>query len=843
MMRRSLPFVAAILACAVPLAAITPGHHLPEGAEQPVRERSVDIRKLTGDFYIDMQGQTISGQVAIELTPLRANLQTFLLDAADLDIEAVELLGTPPSEDETTSLEHAIEGRQLRIDLPQAAQPADLLTVRIAYASKPKSGLYFFPESEKGLAQAWNYGEGGIHYGWLPLYNDTNDRFAVDLRITVQAPFVALSNGVLHEVVEAADGSRTYHWVQNEEIPNYLLALNVGQFVAVPLEDARLESRSVPLTVWTEPGHEEAAAFAFRNTPQMVEFFSERFGYPYPWPKYDQVLLREFDWAMETATMVGFGETEGRLPDDPTDSLSLTFDRASALWHYEDTIAHELAHHWFGNLVTCRSLGSIWLNESFASFAHTLWTGEARGDDDLTYQRWRYRNAYLDHVRSTGEVRPLEFFRFDASGDIYQEETTYIKGSLVLHMLRHFVGDEIFFAALSDYLAANAFSQVDSGDFQRALEKATGRNLSWFFDDWIVGGGGHPSLRVSYLWVPERQEIDLTIEQVQADLPFEDLFHLPVDVRVLTAEGAQHHTIHLDDWTTRVALPASSRPQAVVFDSGNWLVADIEVLRDLDEVLFQLEHGDLAARLQAARQVATDFPRRGEAVEALAELLADESAHWGLRQEVALDLGTMGGTAASQALVTAFTSQQRNVRRAVAIALGQVGGSDAAQALRKTIQEDEAEEVVGVAALALGRMRAPGAAAFLQEQLSRESSWGHTISIGALLGLVELEDPDLVSVFRSFTEPRHSIQARVAALEGWVRAAPEDPELANRLREMAYDPSLTVRGEAIEKLGQLHRDQDVAFLEQLATTDPDSNIAKAAREAADLIRAFTQAGD
>jgi HEAT repeat protein len=375
------------------------------------------------------------------------------------------------------------------------------------------------------------------------------------------------------------------------------------------------------------------------------------------------------------------------------------------------------------------------------------------------------------------------------------------------------------------------------------LEKATGRNLSWFFDDWIVGGGGHPSLRVSYLWVPERHEIDLTIEQVQADLPFEDLFHLPVDVRVLTAEGAQHHTIHLDDWTTRVALPASSRPQAVVFDSGNWLVADIEVSRDLDEVLFQLEHGDLAARLQAARQVATDFPRRGEAVEALAELLADESAHWGLRQEVALDLGTMGGTAASQALVTALTGPQRNVRRAVAIALGQVGGSDAAQALRKTIQEDEAEEVVGVAALALGRMRAPGAADFLQEQLSRESSWGHTISIGALLGLVELEDPDLVSVFRSFTEPRHSIQARVAALEGWVRAAPEDPELANRLREMAYDPSLTVRGEAIEKLGQLHRDQDVAFLEQLATTDPDSNIAKAAREAADLIRAFTQAGD
>jgi aminopeptidase N len=250
------------------------------------------------------------------------------------------------------------------------------------------------------------------------LYNDTNDRFAVDLRITVAEPFVALSNGVLEGVVKHADGRRTYHWVQEEEIPNYLLALNVGQFVEVPLDDAHLESRSVPLSVWTEPGGEEAARYAFRNTPKMLEFFSQRFGAPYPWSKYDQVLLREFDWAMETATMVGFGETEARRPDDPTDSLKLDFGHPTAIWHYEDTIAHELAHHWFGDLVTCRSLGSIWLNESFASFAHTLWTEHARGEDDLTYQRWRYRNAYLDYVRRTGEVRPLEYFRYDASGDI-----------------------------------------------------------------------------------------------------------------------------------------------------------------------------------------------------------------------------------------------------------------------------------------------------------------------------------------------------------------------------------------------------------------------------------------
>jgi len=541
--------------------------------------------------------------------------------------------------------------------------------------------------------------------------------------------------------------------------------------------------------------------------------------------------------------MVGFGETEGRSPDDPTDSLSLAFDRASAIWHYEDTIAHELAHHWFGNLVTCRSLGSIWLNESFASFAHTLWTEQARGEDDLTYQRWRYRNAYLDYVRRTGEVRPLEFLRYSAPGEMYQEETTYIKGSLVLHMLRRFVGDESFFRAIAGYLETHAYSQVDSADFQRALEKEAGLNLSWFFDDWIVGGGGHPALGVSYLWVPGRQEIDLTVEQVQGDLPFEDLFHLPVDIRILTTEGSQTHSVLLDKWTTRVTLPARSRPQAVIFDSGNWLVADIEVARPLDEVLFQLEHGDLAARLQAARQVATDFPRRVEAVEALGELLADESAHWGLRQEVALDLGTIGGTAATRTLGVAMDDEDRRLRRAAAIALGEVGSEAAAELLRTAIQTDTAVEVVGVAAFALGRMHAPGAGAFLQDQLPRESAWGNVITIGALLGLAELEDLSFVPIFQSYTDSQYSIQARLAALEGWVRAAPADPALAQRLREMAHDSSLTVRGDAIDKLGQLHRHEDVAFLEEIAATDPDQNLAKAAREAADLIQDFHPSED
>jgi HEAT repeat protein len=276
----------------------------------------------------------------------------------------------------------------------------------------------------------------------------------------------------------------------------------------------------------------------------------------------------------------------------------------------------------------------------------------------------------------------------------------------------------------------------------------------------------------------------------------------------------------------------------VVFDKGNWLVAELEVERSLEEVLYLLEHGDLGARLQAARQIAADYPRRPEGAAALSELLADDQAHWGLRQEAARDLGAIGGEAARQALVGAATDPDRRVRRAVAVALAEVAGANAAEALRLMVESDDAEDVVAAAAFSLGRMRAPDAAGFLSRQLDRESNWAHAIRGGALLGLAELEDPSLVATFSSYVGPAYPSPVRLAALEGWFRVAPDVAALAARLRELTADDNLAVQGDAIEKLGKLHRAADREFLEDLAESEPNENLAQAAREAAELIRAF-----
>jgi aminopeptidase N len=830
-MKRVLAILAFV--CMPASAQVLPGHRLPEGPEHAVRERSFHIEKYLADLKFDMAKAEIAGTATITFESLRAPLSELSLDAADLRVERVERDGK--------TLAFTVDPKEgkLRIALGQPAPIGASATVRIAYSVHPRTGLYFFPPGPDREAQAWNYGEGGLHYGWLPIYNDTNDRFSVEFLITVPRGLSVVANGMEQPTRDNPDGTRTFHWIQEKPIPNYLMTVDVGNLVRVPLDDAKVGGASVPLSAWTRPGTEEAARYAFGATPKMVEFFSQRMGYPYPWVKYDQVVLREFAvGAMETTTATGFGEFELRRAGDPPD-MTPVFTEARPVFTYEDTVAHELAHHWFGDLVTCRSLGSIWLNESFATFWHTVWNGHAHGEDDLTYQRWWYLNKYVDYVRSTGEVRPMEYRRYKEPTAMYQQETTYVKGSLVLHMIRHFMGEADFDRMIGDYLRRHELSTVESADLAEAIELASGRNFSWFFGDWVVGGGGHPRFDVSYRWVPERKSVDLTVKQIQADLPFENEFRLPVDVEIEDDAGTTTRRVELSGWSTTVALPASSRPKRVTFDKGGWLVCEVKYDRPIGEVLEELAKGDLAARLRAARQLSNDFPRDPQAVAALSRTLSDSSAHWGLKQEAALDLGRAGGAAAAASLEKALFDPDPRVRRAAALALGECGEASSTPALRHAVESDAAEDVVAAAEISLGRLGVAGTKDYLTRQLSRPSRWWDSVRLGALLGLGRLEDPSLSPVFEVYTDARYVQDVRVAALEGWMAASPNDPRLAEKLRALTADRNRTVREKAIPALGKLHHASDLPLFEKLAE-DPDPTAASYARDAIEEIEAFTK---
>jgi aminopeptidase N len=813
-------------------AQVAYGHRLPEGPDRPVRERSFHLENYKAELRFDMAAESIAGVATITFQSLRDSLATLSLDAADIVVTKVERDARP----QKFTADSAAFKLDVALDPPVAMGQS--ATVAITYSVKPRAGMYFYPASGKKLAQAWNYGEGGLHRGWLPIYSDTNDRFSVEWIVTVPKGLTVVANGSPGDSRDNADGSRTFHWIQKGPIPNYLVTVDVAELSKVPLREAKVGDKAVPLAAWTPPGTEEKARFVFGNTPDMVEFFSTKMGYPYPWDKYDQVVLREFSGAMETTSATGFSESELRLAGDPPD-LAPEFENAKPVFTYEDVVAHELAHHWFGDLVTCRSLGSIWLNESFATFWHTMWNLHTHGEDDLTYQRWAYLNDYVDYVRSTGSVRPMEYLRYKDPGAMYQQETTYVKGSLVLHMIRHFLGDADFDRMIASYLAKHAYSNVDSADLKEAIERAAGRNLTWFFEDWVVGGGGHPRFEVSYRWSPERKEVDLTVHQIQADLPFENDFRLPVEIEIADASGAKTHRVELSGWSTTVALPAPNRPTRVTFDKGGWLVCEVKYARPIEEVLAELSGADLAGKLRAARQLADDFPTDPRSVDALSRLVDDPVAHWGLKIEAATDLGTIGGSAVPAPLGKALGSPDARVRRAAALALGKAGEASAAQTLRRTIETDKAEDVVAAAEISLGRLRAPGAKDYLTRQLSRESRWWDSVRIGALIGLGKLGDPSLGPVFARYVAPGYVQDVRTAALNGWEASAPDDPKFAAALRELTSDRNRGVRLAAIQKLGKLHRKDDLALLETLQK-DPDPNVVVYATDGVDELKSFTK---
>ncbi len=435
----------------------------------------------------------------------------------------------------------------------------------------------------------------------------------------------------------------------------------------------------------------------------------------------------------------------------------------------------------------------------------------------------------------------MEFFHWKEPAQNYQQELTYIKGALVLHMLRHVLGDDAFYGALAWYLKKHEYSSVDSNDLREAIERAAGKNASTFFQDWIQKGGGHPRFDVSWQWVPERRQVDLTVRQIQADLPFENDFRLPVEVEVADDAGAKTHRVELSGWETTVAIPAGSRPRRVTFDKGGWLVCEVRYERPIEEVLDELATGDLAARLRAARQLGDDFGRDPRAIEALTRVLQDAGAHWGLRQEAAVDLGRAGGEAAAQALAKALGDRDRRVRRAAAVALGDCGGSSAAAALRHAIEGDAAEDVVAAAEMSLGGLGGAGVKEFLKRQLARESRWWDSIRLGALAGLASLDDPTLAATFEPYTDPKHRQEVRLAALDGWRGAAPDDPRLAERLRQFTSDRNRQVREDAIHRLTALHHAADLPLFRKLVE-DPDPTVALLGREAIEEIEAFAKGG-
>jgi aminopeptidase N len=720
------------------------------------------------------------------------------------------------------------------VPLPRKRDAGQRVAVGVRYAARPRAGFYFQPDpAADGQYFVMTYGEGGLHANWLPIYSDVNDRFTTEMRITVPAPYVVVSNGTLLDTTKNEDGRSTFHWKQELPHPNYLISVYAGDLERGELPPA---FDSIPLAFWVPRGRKAEGAYGFRNTTRMVEFFSDRFDYRYPWVKYDQIAVPDYPiGAMEhtgvTGHDLGVIRLEGQAPDDFGPP---TLGEYHTDWTAEAVISHELAHHWFGNNLTCRNLSHLWLNESFASYLMMLWAEELHGPEQLALDVDLARRHYLRYVDEKHTIRPLEYAYFDAPADIYGFEHTYLKGAVVLHMLRAVLGDEPYFRAIAYYLDKHEFSNVESHDLKIAIEESTGRNLDWFFADWITGGG-HPVFEVSYRWLEDRKQVDLDVKQVQSIVKGQDTFRLPVTITIANADRKWNETVWVEGADDQFLFACEAKPDMVSFDGAGSLVAEIHFDKKAGELAYQARHDAMAGRLRALRQLAERFPTRKKTLEVYREIIGDAGTFWGLRAEAALLLGNLRSPQAEGLAREALRSDDYRVRKAAVLGLPGFGTETARQTLRATVLEDRHGDVVAAAIVALAKADPKLDDEFLRTQLERDA-WYDEIRLAVLAAVRELERSELLQTVRPYAVSPNNMAIRQAAFEAWIEIAPTDSKLHAALYQASQEPPYPLQKFALEQLGRLYVADAVPFLEELIEADVDADLTKLAKESLEEIR-------
>jgi aminopeptidase N len=573
---------------------------------------------------------------------------------------------------------------------------------------------------------------------------------------------------------------------------------------------------------WVPKGRLEEGAYVFRNTTKMVEFFSRRFNYRYPWSKYDQIAIPDYGpGAMENTSITGHKASVLRKDDAPENFGSPDFYGYYSVWTSENLISHELAHNWFGNNITCRNINYLWLNESFATYCHLLWDEESLGKETFDFDRQKALDAYLHYVKENHIIRPLEYAYYDTVSDMYTSQLTYIKGAIVLHMLRNILGDEEFFHALSYFLHKHEFANVISSDFKIAIEEAVGKNLDWFFDDWVYGGG-YPIFEVSSRFLKGRRLLDFSVSQVQPIIKGQDLFTLPVEVTIVTSKGEKKETVWVKDKSSRFLFHCDEEPLMVSFDSSGALVAEVRFDKSLGDLIYQVFNDEIPGRIRAMRAIARRYPLQPKTVQTFSDILSGEY-FWGLKAEATLLLGKVRTPEAGLVLLQALKSPDYRIRKAVVLALRNFRKGFAKKTLKNVILKDKHSDVVGTAIVSLALTDPSESIELIRGQLNRPA-WYREIDLACLHAFAIMGDDRLVSEIQKFATNENHDNLQIAALAAWKSCAPDDENLHKALLNHAEYGKYSVKWYAIELLSNLLVEEAIPILEKISSESGDNDL-------------------
>ena len=661
-------------------------YELPKYNESATRYFDLLDTKL--DIRFDWTQQYVIGKANITSTPLFYPQSKMMLDAVGFDIKEIKV------NNKTATYEY--DGRDITINLDREYKKGEKVNVYIDYVAKPNEapiggsaaitsdkGLFFInplgEEADKPM-QIWTQGETESNSKWFPTFDKPNERTTQEIALTVQDKYKTLSNGKKISSNKNSDGTRTDVWKQTKPHAPYLFFVGVGDFAEV-----KDTWNGMPLSYYVEHKYEPYAKEIFDHTPEMLTFFSEKLEYPYPWDKYSQIIMRDYvSGAMENTSAVIFGDfvqkTIRELIDNDNDYI----------------VAHEMMHHWFGDLVTCESWANLTLNEGFANYSEYLWAEHHDGVEVADFHRINEMRGYLGSAQQQG-VHPLIHFGYDDKEDMFDAHS-YNKGGLVLHMLRNIIGDEAFFAGCNKYLRDNEYTAVEADELRIAMEDITGMDLNWFWDQWFFAAG-HPDLEVSHTY--DAMAKTLTLDVMQKHEPTEEvpaIFILPMTVDLYDANGTMStYNVTVNNRTQSLVLEdVLSTPAAVVMD-GN------------ASTLMTIQHAKTEAELAAQAKYATKLLHVYSAVNKLKEdasfaMLQDKMLaypHHSIRGKAVKEMDMTQAGATDVLMKLATNDKHSSVRAAALNGLSNVEGADLTSLVANIMKSEQAYPVLGQAVSAL----------------------------------------------------------------------------------------------------------------------------------------------
>ncbi len=781
-----------------------------EGKYHYAPDRQVDVQHIKIDVTPNFEQRTVKGTTTLTVAPIQDEVKVLTLDAYNLRILEIRC--------KEAKVEDFVSTRQdLKIVFEQALSVATVYDIVIDYEAQPEMGLYFrtpsmgYPASDTHI---WTQGEAHESQHWFPCFDYPNERSTSEVICHVPSDMTVLSNGRKESEIIDDNGLKSVHWLQDKPHVNYLICLVAGHFQQLEKQHGELK-----LGFYSQPSVAEHASNTFDETERMMKFFEEEIGFPFPWAKYDQVTIHDFvAGGMENTTLTTL--TIDTIFSNQTENLQSS----------RGLVAHELAHQWFGDYVTCKDWSHLWLNEGFATYYAALYEGERFGRDTLLYEL--YLDAKDRIFPSGDDKRPIVYNQYSNPMEQF-DFRSYPKGSWVLHMLRAQLGEDTYRQCIREYLRKHALSDVVSDDLRQVIEDVTGKSMDRFFDQWLYHAG-HPKLKISYEWLPETKLAKLHIEQIQSQHETSMLFELPASVRFCFDDNFVDHACVVTKDREDFYFALAQQPKAVRFDPQYALLAEVEFDKPDGMLLEDLKSNtEVIGRIHACEQLSNR--KTQEVVKALQSVMLSDP-FFGVRIAAANALDRTKTPEAQLALQQSW-DQQSDARvrsRIVALMLRQ-NLPEVRQFALKVLEKENNPSIRSLSLTHLAKFYGTEIRNVLVQHLDAES-FNNDEARAAIEAIEASADETLVPVLIDAVR-RHASQWKPGtvsiALESIARLSSElDDQEGSRnfLVEFTQSPRMATKKSAIRALGLTGDPRARMFIEPFLS-ESDEELRKVARSA------------